>query len=509
MKTDLDTRDLDARLHTAAGSLHDAVADVPLNGPPSSSGRSPIALGAVLLLVAALTTAAVGATRGDDDGIDVSSQPVAEVRGLVADPVPEGLAVAWAGEQTSAVVDGSGVNADSQTGVAAQTLGLDTYLYGNASAAAGTSPFATADLVANVWDAAEVSAEAGEAAQISALDGLANTTSASVRGHAAQVCAAPDCVADVTADVTTVWWHETETLEVVLASRTLGVDQILAIAEHLVIDADGVLSLAPDAVPNLPGPLDELGVLSDTAVASTREAVAHWVGYVDPANPTGRFVDITTLAGDTAELYALVWELGAQAVVQVRGQDGWIAAGAGAQATAAGTQGRIELIWQEESGVIVHVTALGVGQDELLDLAANLQTASDDEWADIKASVSVTGDETAAAAADVAAGDVSAEVDADVGSGADVEADVNADTGTGVDVDAQVGVGTSDTTGVGVDAEAQVDAEVVGIAADLHADLGTEAVIGAVTDTVNGVTGAVGQVGQGLEETVNGLTPKN
>jgi hypothetical protein len=253
MKTDLDTSDLDTRLHTAAGSLHDAVADVPLHGPPTSSGRSPIALGAVLLLVAALTTAAVGATRGNDDGIDVSSQPVADVRGLVADPVPEGMAVAWAGEQTSAVVDGSGVNADSQTGVAAQTLGLDTYHYGNASAAAGTSPFATADLVANVWDAAEVSAEAGEAAQISALDGLANTTSASVRGHAAQVCAAPACVADVNADVTTIWWHETETLEVVLASRTLGVDQIVAIAENLEIDADGVLSLALDAVPNLPG----------------------------------------------------------------------------------------------------------------------------------------------------------------------------------------------------------------------------------------------------------------
>src|SRR5262245_13599988 len=104
MKTDLDPRDVDDRLHMAAGSLHDAVADMPLNGPPTSSARSPIALGAVLLIVAALTTAAVGATRGDDD-VDVAASPIVDVQGLVAEPVPEGFAVAWAGEQTSAAVD--------------------------------------------------------------------------------------------------------------------------------------------------------------------------------------------------------------------------------------------------------------------------------------------------------------------------------------------------------------------------------------------------------------------
>lgn len=504
MKTDLDTRDLDARLHGAAGSLHDAVADLPLNGPPTSSGRSPIVLGAVLLIVAALTTAAVGATRGGDDGTDVSAQPIADVRGLVAEPVPEGFAVAWAGEQTSANVDGAGVNADTQTGVAAQALGLDTYLYGNASAAASTSPFATSDLVANVWDASEVSAEAGEAAQISALDGLANTASASVRGHGASVCAAPDCAADANADVTTVWWHETDTVEVVLASRTLTVAQILAVAETLEIDAEGVISLGvlPDG---LPGPLAELGRLHDDTVAATREAVAHWVGYVDPSNPTGRFVDITTLAGDSAELMALVWELGAQTVVQVRGQDGWLAVGAGAQVQAAGTQSRIELVWQEESGVLVHVTALGVEQDELLGLVANLETASADEWTDIKASVSAGADVTAEAAAEAANGEVSAQVDGGVGSGADVGADVAA----GADgVDAQVGVGTPGT-GAGVDAEAQVDAGVVDIAADLHADLGTEAVIGVVTDTVNDTVGAVGTVGQQLDEGLGQLVPQD
>src|SRR5262245_41760592 len=93
------TIDLDTRLHRAAGSLHRAVQDIPLGDePPRPASRPTVVLGVVLLLVAAVTTATVGATRGGDDGVAVTPSPVADVQALVADQLPEGFEVAWAGE---------------------------------------------------------------------------------------------------------------------------------------------------------------------------------------------------------------------------------------------------------------------------------------------------------------------------------------------------------------------------------------------------------------------------
>ncbi|HEV7760958.1 MAG TPA: hypothetical protein VGO78_18260 [Acidimicrobiales bacterium] len=471
-----------------------------------------MALGVVLLLVAALTTAAVGAAR-HDEGIDVASEPVADVRALVADQVPAGFEVAWAGEQsTAASVDGgpaAGVDGEGAGLVEGQAMGLATYLYGDAAASVGY-PFAASDLVVNVWDASELTTDAAAQAT-GALDGLTGTVDATVRGHAALVCAPPSCTVDGDVDVTTLWWHETDDVEVVLASRSLTVDQVVAIANGLTIDQEDVTLGALPA--GLPGPLDEVGRLHDTAVAATRDAVAHWVGYIDPADATGRFVDVTTLAGDGAELMALVWELGADEQVSVRGQDGWLAVadsgvvdaggatvGAGAQAAAGVPQ--IDLIWQEASGVLVHVTSLGVSQDQVLDLVESLHAASDDEWLDVKAGV--------AADAEAAAAGAGAAIDANgnqVDAGAGASAGVGDDTGAGVEAEADAGVSASaGASGAGVDAQVGADVSVGGGAADveagLHADLGTEAVIGAVQGTLEQTAAAAAQAQAQLEEGV-------
>ena len=505
------TTDLDTRLQRAADSLHRSVESLPLEAAPRPSGRSPVVLGVVLLVVAATTTALVS-SRGGDDGIAVPTDTVADVQALVAAEVPEGFQVAWAGEQAAeAVADTSvdgAVGVDTERGAAAavegQALGLDTYLYG-ATGASVANPFAASDLVVNVWDSSGLTGTAASeaTAALQSLDQLTGTVTATVRGLDALACAPPTCTVAGAVDVTTVWWHETDDLEVVLASRSLTVDQIVAIADGLAIEQEDVtLGVLPEG---LPGPLDEVGRLHDTAVAATRDAVAHWVGYIDSANPTSRYVDVTTLAGDAAELMALVWELGADQQVSVRGTDAWLAlgdSGIAASADAATDAAQIDLVWQEADGVLVHVTSVGVQQDEVLGLVESLQAATDTEWEDVKAEV--------AAAAQAADGSVAAGAGAQVDDGVSAGAGVAADTGAGAEGGADAGASVSaGASGAGVDAQVNVDAGVADVEAGLHADLGTEAVIGAVQDTVGQTAEAAADAQAQLEEGVGSVVEDN
>jgi hypothetical protein len=502
------TTDLDTRLHRAADSLHRSVENLPLEAAPRPSGRSPVVLGVVLLVVAATTTALVSSSKGGDDGISLPTDTVADVQALVAADLPEGFEVAWAGEQAAGDTDthvetGIGVDTDDPAvGAVAegQALGLDTYLYGLADAS-GTNPFATSDLVVNVWDASGLDAEAATqaTAALQSLDGLTGTVATTVRGLEALACAPPSCTVTGTADVTTVWWHETDDLEVVLASRSLSVEQIVAIADGLAIEAEDVTLGALPA--RLPGPLDEVGRLHDTAVAATRDAVAHWVGYIDTADPTGRYVDVTTLAGDTAELMALVWELGADTQIAVRDTEAWLAVDTTPDTT------QIDMVWQEADGVLVHVTSLGVTQDEVLDLVASLQAASAEQWAAVKAEVGDTVD--VAAGADTGAG-ASASAGAQVDPAAGASAGVGADAGTGGDGGTDAGVSVSaGASGAGVDAQANVNVGVAEVEAGLHADLGTEAVIGAVQDTVGQTVATAAQAQAQLEESARQAAEDN
>src|SRR5262249_11912259 len=141
---------------------------------------------------------------------------------------------------------------------------------------ATASPFTTSDLVVNVWDGTGLSADAAAQAT-SALDGLAGATTATVGGHAAHMCAPPGCQVEGDAGVSIVWWHESDHVEVVVASRSLTSAQVVAVADGLTVHGDTVaLGALPDG---LPGPLEQVGHLQDAAVATSGDAVAHWVGY--------------------------------------------------------------------------------------------------------------------------------------------------------------------------------------------------------------------------------------
>jgi hypothetical protein len=505
------TIDLDTRLDMAAGSLHRAVADLPLEAPPRPSGRSPVVLGVVLLTVAGVTAAVVGAATRDDKGVNVNARTVADVQGLIANPVPEGFQVGWAGDQSAAANAATGAagatgkaavgaNSDGNGLAEGQAMGLDTYLYGDTDGAT-SSPFTTSDLVVNVWDASGLSAGAAGQAT-AALDGLAGATTATVQGHAAKLCAPPGCQVKGDADVTTVWWHETDDVELVVASRSLTAQQVVAVADGLTVHGDAVsLGTLPGG---LPGPLDQVGHLKDAAAAASGDAVAHWVGYTDPSDATGRFVDVTTLTGNRAELMALVWELGADQQVEVRGKDGWLAVADSGVAGSAGAQAEVpqlDLVWQEASGVLVHVTSLGVAKNDVLELVESLHSASDDEWQQVT--------ETAAAA-NATATDDGGQATASAGAaGAQADAGAGVDTSTGqagAGVSAATGDGTSVGAGVTAGADGQVDAGaaadtgVAQIDARLHADLGTDAVIGAVQDGLTKTVDAASQATTKLED---------
>jgi hypothetical protein len=462
------TTDLDSRLNLAASSLRRSVADLPLAEPRRPGSQRRVAAGLGVLVLTGVFAATLVARSGDG-AHDLEVNPTADVQALIAGDVPEGFEVAWAGEQSAHVAAGAeaGVetDGDATAGVGATTAGpvdLYTYLYGDANAAA---PFAASDVVVNVWDSSVIGAGVdtyGDAdIQASGLD------VASIRGVQGLV--------GQVAELSIVRWYETQDLEVVLASHSLPTDQLLAIASGLVVDGtDIALGELPAG---LPGTLDEVAALGGTTVAGVRATTAKWVGYTGAAD-LSQVLDITTLSGGNDELMALLWELGPTREVMVRGQQAYIAVGnvAAAVGEATGTQDVVQLVWQEASGALVHVTSLGLSQDDVLSIVNGLVPSTEDAWA----AVTDLAAEVQAAAA--AATDDVPEVP-DVAAEAGSEAGEVADTATGA-------VGEVADTATGVVAGAVTELE-----STLHDDLGGAAVVGTAGDALDslglgGITGS-------------------
>jgi hypothetical protein len=472
------TTDLDSRLHRAAGSLRHSVADLPADQPPRPGPQRRAALGLGVLLVTGVLAATIAA-RSNDTATELDVAPAAEVQALIADPVPEGLQVGWVGEQTAQAAAGvdTGAGAAAAGGTAsAGPVDLYTYIYGDAGADA---PFGTSDLVINVWDStagAEAHVNSYGEAQISAADATVG-----VRGLQGLL--------GVVDGVTSLRWYEAPDVEVVLASRTLSSDDLLAIAEGLAMDGTNVaLGTLPAA---LPGPLDQVGQLGGATVAGARATVASWVGYTGVA-ASDVLVDVTTLVGGTDELMALVWELGATQQVGLRGGQAFMAAGAGVGAATDVAGDTIDLVWQEASGVLVHVTALGMGQNDLLAIVDGLRSSTEAEWANVT-ELAATAQAAAAAAVDTATDAVG-----------EAESEAEATTDAGLDA-------TGSTVDDGIDAVTDV---VTDLGTTLHEDLGAEAVVGAlgsiVSDVEEGVGGITGSAGAGANaeaEADGGLLP--
>ena len=461
------TTELDTRLQMMGGALrHSVDGDTPPRRTPSP-GRARVVIGVPLVVVAAL--AAVLAVRGGGDPVAVAPEPVASLRGLIPEAPPDGLELSWAGQQAAQVgttpegdvaAAGGAVN-----DVAAGPVDLSTYLYGDVSAPA---PFGLGDLVVNVW---EVTPDLPAFDAVAATAALPGSVLESVQGRPALACDVVTCAAEAVPAVSSVRWQTVQGYQVVAASQSLGLDEVLQLADGLVIDGTAVtLGAVPSTVD---GALGEVAHIEDTVVDGARQVAAYWIGYVDVDDPT-RALDVTTVTGSTDELEALVWSLGATEVIDLRGVDAFLAVD-----EAAGT---VELVWQEADDVLAHVTAVGVDRDDVVALAESLRWVADGEWQqveDLAAAAQAVLDSTATTlpvSGDVA-GDVAVDAQLEVGGA-----------GVGVEV-------SGDGAGVGV------DTPLTDLEATLHPDLGSVAVVGPVVGPV------VGAVEDGLDDLGDRLPP--
>jgi hypothetical protein len=447
--------DLETRLQSMGGALRESVADVPdraLRRP----GPGRIAIGVPIVAIAALATLFV--VR--DDAVPAGdTDPVASLHGLVvADgALPDGMALSWAGRQdagvdtgvTDGVVDaGVGAAGDVEAG----PIRLHTSLYGDARAAL---PFAGTDLVVNVWQSP---AEAPAFDPGAVVQATAGATQVTVQGQGAVACDRSSCAATAqagagAAGVSSLRWEATGGVEVLLASRSLDVEQLRPVAEGLRVSAtDAALGALPA---DLAGRLALVARLDDEVVGGARQVAAHWVGYTDVAS-SARAVDITTLAGGADELAALVWGLGDARQVDLRGGKGFLAVGA---------DGAVELVWQEEEGVLVRVSAVGLSTDEVLATAKGLHRAAAKEWKQVE--------EQAATAVEAIKGELERRA-------AEAAAALEASGGAGTTPGS--GSGSVQAEGSATDLGAQVDSALGQLEAQVHANPGAEAVLGPVVD---------------------------
>lgn len=461
------TTDLDSRLNSMAGALRHAVPEAPPPRRPPGPGR--VVVGTALVLLAAV--GAFTAVRSDGTR-DVDSAQVVNLRGLVADQLPDGLELSWAGQQTGQITeDGVAGAGGSVSDLSVGPVELHTYLYG---AVAGAAPFGSDDLVVNVWERAEGLAPFDAAQTAAALTGSVEST---VNGQAAVVCDKLNCSGTGTGEaISSVHWVTAQGQEIVAASRSLDAAQLQAIADELKVDGTNlVLGALP---PELAGKLAEVGSLAETFVAGARQVDAYWVGYAD-AVAGGRAVDVTTSAGDVDDLMAAVWALGDSAEqLEVRGKKAFLAGTGGAE-------GAIELVWQEGEDVVARVSAVGLDQEQLIAFVEGLRFVADGEWRKV---------EELAAAARAA---LPTTLPAAPGS---VEGNVSVDAGD-TDVDADVSVSED-----GVDVDVSVDTPVGQLEASLHTGVGAEAVIGPLTAGAEALTTAGQQAAEQAQEQMTNPT---
>jgi hypothetical protein len=485
--------DLETRLQSMGGAIRDAVADVPDRSPrrPGGGARR-VAVGVPLLVVA------VGAALfivKPDDSKSVDQQNVSSLSGLVADAtdLPAGLQVSWAGQQDANHVDAGAGAADGAVGAGTDSkvgpVQLYTYLYGDTHSP--LDPFAQTDLVVNVWELPTGATAFDPATAIAGLPGAVQTTVGSQSGVAVDATSAAAAGGEA---VNSLRWQTVGGVEALLASHNLSIDQLKQIATGMQIQGTNVtLGTLPAG---LSGKLESVGQLKDKVVNGARQVAAHWVGYADTtvsgaagkATATAtRAVDITTVLGDTDELQALVWGLqGTVEQVDVRGSQGWIATEASGSA-----KGTVELVWEEQDGVLAHVTSVGLSKDEVLALVHQLHWAAKSEWTKVTGEAASVAADAKQAAQDVLTGATTVPDDGTVTAQADKATET---AGKAVD-NAKKTVGDTKDKVEGAAGTALGQLE-----STLHQVPGADAVLGPVTNAVN-------KAGGDLKNAADKLTP--
>jgi hypothetical protein len=349
------TVDLDTDMRSASESLVRASQGLSPAGPPRSL-RPVATVVATVVSAVALVAGTVAIRAAADDGRDPAATSTTVPR-LVADLVPDGLRPLGVVELPT-----------DEAGAPTQTISL----YGDPTAG---DPFAVSDLAVLTGAVPLSSDQVGEAVTVRGHDGLVDEASPLA---------------------TTVYWEEDEGFTVALASRTLDVHQLVAIAEGLAIDADGRtvdVGPLPDA---LPGPLAPVG---SADIEETRfgmqgarlpldESTAGHVAAYQP-DEYGLFESalVATFTGDATSLTVLRWLGGATTATDVRGHPGWsgsyeLPGFDDGEGIVPGSQGPLSaVVWEEAPGVLVLVQTFGPSLDEARAMAESLRQTTDDEWA--------------------------------------------------------------------------------------------------------------------------------
>jgi len=350
------TVDLDTHMRSASESLVRASQRLSPAGPPRSLRPIATAVAAVVSAVAlAAGTVAIRAAA-DDDGRDPAATSTTVPR-LTADVVPDGLRPLGVVELPT-----------DDAGAPTQTISL----YGDPTAG---DPFAVSDLAVLTAAVPLPSDQMGEAVTVRGHDGL---------------------VDDASPFVTTVYWEEVEGFTVALASRTLDVDQLVAIAEGLAIDADARtvdIGPLPDA---LPGPLASVAAadieetrfgMQGARLPLEESTAGHLAAYQPDEYGLFGSALVATFTGDTTSLTVLRWLGGATTATDVRGHPGWsgsyeLPGFDDGEGIVPGSQGPLSaVVWEEAPGVLVLVQTFGPDLNEAQAMAESLRPTTDDEWA--------------------------------------------------------------------------------------------------------------------------------
>jgi len=350
------TVDLDTRMRSAGDSLVRSSERLSPAAPPRSLRPvATLAAAAVAAVALAAGTATVVAGGGSDGGDPATTATT--VPRLLPDVLPDGL-------RSAGIVE---LPAD-EAGFPTQSISV----YGDP---ASEDPFAASDLAVLTI-----------ASPLLPYDQAERVT---VRGH-------EGLVDDALPFATTVYWEEAEGLTIGLASRSLDVDVLLAIAEGLAVDGDARtvdLGRLPDA---LPGPLAPVASADIQAVALGLQATGlpldeSTAGHVAAYQPDDyAFFEnalVATFAGNETDLAVLRWSTGASTATDVRGHAGWSGSyelpgfddGEGIVPESTGPLSAV--VWEEAPGVLVLVQTFGPTLDEARAMAESLRPATDDQWA--------------------------------------------------------------------------------------------------------------------------------
>jgi hypothetical protein len=351
------TVDLDARLRSAGDSLVQASERLSPAVPPRSLRPVAVMLAGVVAAAALAAGSVAVLADSDDDAPDTFASTA--VPRLVADVLPDGLRPSGVIELPT---DEFGANALTQS----------ISLYGDPAA---EDPFAASDLAVLTIEGPLLPYVPGEPV--------------TVRGH-------EGLVDDALPFATTVYWEEAEGFTIGLASRTLAVDQLVAIAEGLAVDGEARtvdLGPLPDALPGRLALVADADIqaatfeLQGTGLPLEESTAGHVAAYQpDHYTPFGNAF-VATFAGDEADLAVLRWSLGATTATDVRGHAGWSGSYAlpgfdDGEGIVPGSTGPLSaVVWEESPGVLVLVQTFGSGLDETRAMAESLRPATDDEWA--------------------------------------------------------------------------------------------------------------------------------